>query len=230
MINILMDYTKHYDALIERAKQRVLTCYTEKHHVIPKCLGGNDTKENIVMLLPEEHYVAHQLLVKIYPSSKQLLYAALMMTVSSASVKRKNKAYKWLKEKYHLVCKERTGVKNPSYGKPWYHNPENGESGKFEEDQQPVGWVRGRVKKPKRYCIKCNTEINTSVAKWCNECRPKKTKSVIRSAKQKEKYSEADKIKALKENNGNIRQALYSLGLNDSGWHYRKMKDLLSKI
>ena len=37
---------------------------------------------------------------------------------------------------------------------------------------------------------------------------------------------EEEKLKALKENNGNIRRALYSLGLSDGGHHYSLMKQL----
>lgn len=36
--------------------------------------------------------------------------------------------------------------------------------------------------------------------------------------------------KALKEHDGNMRKALYSLGLNDSGGHYKKMKELLEFV
>ena len=37
-----MDYKKHYNALIERARGRELDAYVEWHHVIPKCMGGKD--------------------------------------------------------------------------------------------------------------------------------------------------------------------------------------------
>ena len=43
-----MNYQKVYNQIIERAKTRQLKGYTEKHHIIPKCLGGNNDKENLV--------------------------------------------------------------------------------------------------------------------------------------------------------------------------------------
>lgn len=64
----------HYDRLIERARIRKLEGYVEKHHILPKCIGGSNDKTNIVSLTPEEHYVAHQLLVKIYPGVQGLIY------------------------------------------------------------------------------------------------------------------------------------------------------------
>ena len=226
-----MNYTKHYNLLINRAKNRTLNGYVEKHHIIPRCLGGTDDTENIVSLLPEEHYIAHLLLVKMHPDNKKLLYAAMMMTVSSTTTNRNNKIYSWLRRRYANSCKLRVADKNPSYGKPWYHNPLTGESGKFNPAECPQGWNKGRVARKQRYCIKCNIEIQYARAKWCDKCRIKgNVKSTFKSEKCKAHYTTEDKINALNAHDGNIRQALYSLGLNDSGWHYRKMKAILETI
>jgi hypothetical protein len=92
-----MDYQKHYDLLIERAKTRVLGGYVEVHHILPKCLGGGNDKSNLVQLTPEEHYVAHQLLFKIHPSCKGLSYAMVMMTLRHGE--RRNKLYGWIKRR-----------------------------------------------------------------------------------------------------------------------------------
>jgi hypothetical protein len=61
-----MNYSKHYTLLIERAKIRTLDCYKETHHVIPKCIGGDDSSSNLVDLTAREHYIAHILLAKMY--------------------------------------------------------------------------------------------------------------------------------------------------------------------
>lgn len=93
-----MDYLEHYNRLIDRAKSRSLFGYKETHHIVPRCLGGSDDKSNLVDLTPEEHYVAHQLLIKIYKKEPRLLFAARMMTVSNASQKnRNNKLYGWIR-------------------------------------------------------------------------------------------------------------------------------------
>lgn len=63
-----MDYNKIYNALIDRAKSRISANeYVEIHHIVPNCLGGQDVSTNLVKLLAREHYLAHLLLVKIYP-------------------------------------------------------------------------------------------------------------------------------------------------------------------
>jgi len=88
-----MNYKKHYDMLIERSRTRTLTGYVEKHHIIPKCLGGSDDKDNIAVLTPEEHFLAHQLLVKIYPNSPPLINAAVIMTTHHTESRANNKLF-----------------------------------------------------------------------------------------------------------------------------------------
>lgn len=101
-----MNYKQIYDSLINRGLQRTLPedTYFEKHHIIPKCMGGLNDSENLVKLTPEEHYVAHQLLVKIYPEVKGLSYAAKMMTVTSKFMVRTNKLYGWVKRAARNAC------------------------------------------------------------------------------------------------------------------------------
>lgn len=65
-------------------------------------MGGSDSKSNLVDLTPEEHFVAHQLLVKIYPKESKLVYAACWMKSRVAN----NKEYGWIKRKFSEVEKE----------------------------------------------------------------------------------------------------------------------------
>lgn len=92
-----MNYQVIYDRLMDRAKVRVITGYTERHHIIPRCLGGDDSSENLVSLTPEEHYVAHQLLVKVHPTNHGLKYAVVKMTSGKY---RNNKLYAWIRKAY----------------------------------------------------------------------------------------------------------------------------------
>jgi len=94
-----MNYKKHYNILIERSKGRDLQGYTEKHHIIPKCLGGSDDLSNIAVLTPEEHFLAHQLLVKIYPNSPPLVNAAIIMTTHHTNIRSNNKLFGWLRRR-----------------------------------------------------------------------------------------------------------------------------------
>ena len=63
-----MNYNRIYNQLIEKAKleNNLDNVYYERHHIIPKSLGGPNTKSNLVKLVPRQHYIAHLLLYKIY--------------------------------------------------------------------------------------------------------------------------------------------------------------------
>lgn len=140
-----MNYRKIYNNLIEKAKYRVTEDYTESHHIVPKCLGGSDDLSNLVKLTPEEHYVAHQLLVKIYPNNPKLVKAAQMMIPNRPS----NKLYGWLRRRFSEVMSEsQLGYNNSQYGTIWINN--GLESKKIKSsDLIPEGWYKGRVKKTK---------------------------------------------------------------------------------
>jgi hypothetical protein len=104
-----MNYQKHYDLLIDRAKARVLSGYVEVHHVIPRCIGGSDDNANLVQLTAEEHYVAHQLLCKIYPKEKKLAYAMQAMAGGNAfqNERANNKLFGWVRRRYAEAQKGR---------------------------------------------------------------------------------------------------------------------------
>jgi hypothetical protein len=94
-----VNYQKIYDALMQKARERVTDEYTERHHIVPRCLMGDNSKENIVRLTPEEHYVAHQLLIRIHPNNPKLVYAAMLMTQSNDGTRTNNKLFGWIRRR-----------------------------------------------------------------------------------------------------------------------------------
>jgi len=66
-------YTRWYNQIIEQAKIRVIINdgYSERHHIIPKSLGGSDSETNLVKLTAREHFVVHWLLIKMVINTKQ---------------------------------------------------------------------------------------------------------------------------------------------------------------
>lgn len=156
-----MDYHEHYNRLMNRAKTRSLDEYCEKHHIIPRCLGGNDSESNIVKLTPEEHFVAHQLLVKMYPNSERLIFAANMMSVNSKKQQRNNKTYGWLKRKQiKILSKQSSGSNNSQYGTRWITNGIENQKIK-KTDNIPEGWNIGRTLKSKivKTCKSCDKKF-----------------------------------------------------------------------
>lgn len=88
---------------MRRSLGRALLGYKERHHRVPRCLGGSDDPSNLVVLTPEEHYVAHQLLVHIHPEHMGILWSALYMTGKGKT--RGNKCYGWLRRRFALKWK-----------------------------------------------------------------------------------------------------------------------------
>lgn len=99
-----MNYQKIHDDIINRAKDRAVDGYTESHHITPKCMGGSDDRTNLVDLTAREHFVIHQLLVKIYPKHKGIIYAARTMTLGPRRMN--NRLYEWLKIKFANALSE----------------------------------------------------------------------------------------------------------------------------
>lgn len=88
-----MNYFLLYTNLIETRKFSSPIKY-EKHHIIPKCLGGTNDTENLIKLTPQEHFLAHLFLAKMYPANKKLIHAIGMM---SNYKKYSSRKYQWVK-------------------------------------------------------------------------------------------------------------------------------------
>lgn len=63
-----MNYARIYAEFISDrlTKQPVKPAYFERHHIVPRCLGGGNEKSNIIRLSPEDHLFAHIVLAKIH--------------------------------------------------------------------------------------------------------------------------------------------------------------------
>jgi hypothetical protein len=62
-----MNYFLAYQRLVAKATARACPeGYVERHHILPRALGGSDDSSNLVALTAREHFVAHVLLAKIY--------------------------------------------------------------------------------------------------------------------------------------------------------------------
>lgn len=81
----LSKYQRWYDALMDRAKAREIpACYTERHHIVPRSLGGVDCKANLVRLTYREHFIAHWLLTKLHKGAnlRKMQRALLAMSLN----------------------------------------------------------------------------------------------------------------------------------------------------
>jgi len=112
-----MNYQLHYDQLVARAAARTLDGYSERHHVVPVCMGGSNEAANIVRLTPEEHYVAHQLLYRIH-RTRSLFNAIKCMTWKSKHTPtRNNRLYGWIRRQHAAYMSMQTGRKQSAQTK-----------------------------------------------------------------------------------------------------------------
>jgi len=79
-----MNYQRVYDQIIDRAqkekREKGREVYYERHHTVPKCLGGGNEKENLTLLTAREHFICHWLLCRIYPENYKIGYAFWFMS------------------------------------------------------------------------------------------------------------------------------------------------------
>lgn len=123
-MNIQIDsyhFYNRYMKFIKVMQERILiTEYNESHHILPKCLGGDDSSENLILLSPREHYIAHMLLAMAYRNNFSIVSAFCQM--AHKNVKKKNKhillhrtytskVYQQLKvDLYKMVSVHNTGM------------------------------------------------------------------------------------------------------------------------
>lgn len=101
--------------------------YYESHHIVPDCFfisnrskgknpgwleGDSNIKENLVLLTAREHFVAHQMLIKIYPKHNGLaLSLHKMIHAESDNQIRNNRDFEWIKKKISsAISKQNTGL------------------------------------------------------------------------------------------------------------------------
>lgn len=106
-----MNYQKIYNNLIDRAKHRIIEkgTYLEKHHIVPRSMGGSNNKDNIVKLTAKEHYLAHHLLWKIY-KNRSMIFAFWTMSNTvrnDTKVKINSRTYELLKKEVSKAISDR---------------------------------------------------------------------------------------------------------------------------
>ena len=130
-----MDYKKTYNKIIENRKMKPLldSEYGEKHHIIPRSLGGVDDDSNLVKLSAREHFICHALLAEMYDKNSfewyKMNHAFMMMKSETTKQNRymNNRIYELKKKDFSAVMSYSQSVtKNSQYGTCWvYHSETN---------------------------------------------------------------------------------------------------------
>lgn len=198
-----MNYIKLYESIIEKRKLHIPTGYVEEHHIIPRCLGGADDKDNLVKLTAKEHFICHLLLTKMYHINTieyyKMCHAFLMMLVKGNGHKENRYITSRKYEKLKVSFSERmsvlqSGKSNSQYGTMWIFNPlmeENKKIGKYEIIES--GWYKGR--------------INNWISYHAKQLKKKE---------KEDKKKQKDIIKSVKVNKHKMNQNI----LNDIDWDF----------
>ena len=119
-----MNYQKIYNQIIEKRKLEEPEGYTENHHIIPKSLGGINTKDNLVRLTAREHFICHALLLKMQtlgsPSYYKMLKAFVMMSwcCGSNQDRYSSRLYDYFRNEYvKLRSLDMSGQNNHHFGR-----------------------------------------------------------------------------------------------------------------
>lgn len=124
-----MNYLKIYNDLISsrqkftRSKREAVY---ESHHIVPKSLGGTNDFENLILLTPREHYLAHWLLFKIHTGKNKakMAYAFFQMARGGRS-KYASVTSKQFERAKQTISESTRGENHPRYGKSKPHSEEH---------------------------------------------------------------------------------------------------------
>lgn len=162
--------------------------YTEKHHIIPRSIGGNDSAANLVRLTAREHFICHLLLTKmtIGLQRRSMAFAAWQMTHIDGRPRHRPSSHtyeflkKQLSESYkgipkaskHWLGKKHTAhtLQKQSLAKQGTNNPNFGVSQRPEWNQKKSEAQRG-IPKPKYTCYKCGKTVGgkSNLERWHNQ-------------------------------------------------------------
>jgi len=118
--------------------------YSERHHVVPKCLGGGDDEENLVYLSGGDHLFAHLLLGRIYGGKLWIAYFLMSNTRRKKGIGKRGRAlYSKAREEASKSMSELAiadgwfkGEKNPMLGRFGADHPGFGRSPSAEEREK----------------------------------------------------------------------------------------------
>jgi len=179
-------YTNWYYSLVYKAQNRGWTkqntnVYLEKHHIVPKSLGGSNESHNLVMFTAREHYVAHRLLTKMVTGKqKQKMCMALWCMVTANDCEKYNNITK--SNLYEKIRSEYTSLVS---GKNHFNY------GIYRDEKARENYRKARAKQvfTKEQIAKAAKTISTLI--WMNDGK--------RSYRIKPEFVEKKKLEGLVE-------------------------------
>lgn len=125
-----MDYERIYREFIADRKGRCPGGYTERHHINPRSLGGDDSAENLIKLSARDHYFAHCCLAKMYGGK---MWSALFAVANMAKTD----------EAWRYFCRRRMveAARAKAAARRSEHMTELWATGAFKRNRQYRAWT-----------------------------------------------------------------------------------------
>lgn len=125
--------------------------YHERHHIVPKCLGGTNDEDNLIDLFAREHFEAHRLLALENPEEVGLSRAWFLMTHYKNNyedrIEVSAEEYEEARTAYAKIMREKmSGSGNPMFGKKGELNPMFGVSPSQETREKISRSLYGRFR------------------------------------------------------------------------------------
>lgn len=190
-------YTKTYYSLIEKAQQRSeVEGYTERHHIIPRSLGGDDSLSNLVTLTSKEHFVCHLLLTKmtVGEDKAKMVYAFWCMCNNPGRVTTKHRPSS---RSYNLGKKMMS--EQMADQTPWNKGISTGPLSDDARKHLSNYWKGKRRGSANPFYGKTHSDNTKKYLSEIRKGRPSNRKGIKMSDEQKEKIRES-MLKTMQEN------------------------------
>ena len=148
-----MNYKHIYEQLTsnKHTRKKGKSIYYEEHHINPRCMGGVDEVENLVLLTAREHFLAHWCLVKICPNNHKLIYALNRMCNGNKPQDYNSKLFELARLKYVETLKNDKvrimKMRKRLTGNIWIKKGDSCKRVHLNEIDMYIsgGWVKGRI-------------------------------------------------------------------------------------
>lgn len=220
-------YTRWYNNITEQAKSRTIDSYTEKHHIIPRSLGGTDDQDNLVNLTAREHFICHWLLTKMHSGQarSKMINALYLMQGKNKYQDRyvNSRVYEILRKEYAQYISElNTGRVQP-----------------LDEKARQIAAITGRKRAPfsdewraKMSASKVGEKNNRFGVELSKETKQKmREKALGRTQSAETIQKKADAIRGSKREKKLCPHCEQLVAVNGyARWHGEKCKSLLNTL
>lgn len=132
--------TWYYKLIAKRQQEPYSGPFAERHHILPKSLGGSNRKENIVSLTPREHFIAHLLLFRFSTGAAKMKMSYALRMLMGMENKYQTRytsrsRARYVEQTRSVLSENMRGEKNPFHGKT--HTDETKNRMKEKRKNQP---------------------------------------------------------------------------------------------